>query len=73
MNRNPAIQCFRREHDYTGRRHWFIAYADVAEREGYHDNARSLRHMASCARLRTAAGWLLVAVSCAVIIYVVLS
>lgn len=72
MKTDPAIQAFRRERDYDHSPQWFLDYAAVADRQGYSDNAQSLRQMAACARIRRAAGWLLVAVSASVIIWLVI-
>lgn len=72
MKTNPAIQAFRRERDYDHSPQWFLDYASVALSQGYKDEAAALRQMAVCAKIRRAAGWLLVAVSAGVIIWLVL-
>lgn len=72
MKANPAIQAFRRERDYDHSPQWFLDYATVAAGQGYGYEAKALRQMAVCAKIRRAAGWLLVAVSAGVIIWLVL-
>lgn len=49
---DPTIRAWRHARDYDGSAAWFSEYADVAERQGYRDEAEQLRRMARSARFR---------------------